>query len=48
MSCLLSFCFWAIYSDLTSDVGHDMHRDLIVFGQVVSGCNKYYVKRPVF
>ena len=46
VTCL--FCFWAVYR-VTWQVmlGCDMHMNLVVFGQVMSGCNKYSVKLHV-
>ena len=45
VTCL--FCFWAVYG-VTWQVmlGCNMHMNLLVFGQVISGCNKYSVKWP--
>ena len=43
VTCL--FCFWVVY-EVTSQVmlGCNMHMNLLVFGQVISGSNKYSVK----
>jgi len=45
VTCL--FCFWVVY-EMTSQVmlGCNMHMNLLVFGQVISGYNKYSVKWP--
>ena len=45
VTCL--FCFWVVY-EVTSQVmlGCNMHMNLLVFGQVISGYNKYSVKWP--